>query len=199
MTPIAQSYFKGKKAGGRIGTIVLMSAIPTGFENKYILCDGQSLNAYTYRRLHKTITNIYGGDQYIENVTDLPGSTNTFKVPDLRGRTLRGAPDMTDVANLAQQTGSNIMTMEPHVLTNSEVPSHTHGVDGSSSYAYSMNINNHSSNGNVNVTSYTVSYNRTFQPAADSAYQSTSTAGHTHDGASTLQPSIYLNYYIQAA
>lgn len=195
---IAQNFFAGKK-GGRIGTIVIMSSIPSEFTNKYILCNGQSLNAYQYRRLHRTLSNIYGGDQYIQNVTDLPGSTNTFKVPDLRGRTLRGAPDMLATANLVQQTGAANFSMDPHTLTSSEVPSHTHGINGNTGYAYSINLNNHSSSGNVQVASYYPVYNRSFQPSSASGYLNNATGGHGHNDASTLQPSIYLNYYIQAA
>lgn len=196
---LTQTYFKGKKAGGRIGTIVLMGAIPTEYASKYILCDGQTLNAYTYRQLHKVVTNIYGGDQYIENVTDLPGSIYTFRVPNLANRTLRGAPSMSNAANLAQYTGGNTMTMDPHILTDSEVPSHEHGVDGSTAYAYAMAVNNHTSSGNIAVASYYDVYNRTFQPNAESALNASATTGHDHTDAPTLQPSIYLNYYIQAA
>ena len=47
---IAQNYFSGKSKGGRIGTIVLVANIPTGFTNKYILCNGQTLDAFQYRR-----------------------------------------------------------------------------------------------------------------------------------------------------
>ena len=195
---IAQNYFKGKSKGGRIGTIVLVSSIPTGFTNKYILCDGQSLNAFQYRRLHRTISNVYGGDQYVQNVTDLPGSTFTFKVPDLRGRTLRGAPNMSSAANMAQQTGSANMNMDAHTLNSSEVPSHTHGTS-TQDYAYEINVNNHSSSGQVQVTSRIPSYNRSFRPNAQTGFLNNAAAGHSHSEASTLQPSIYLNYYIQSA
>ncbi len=196
---IAQNYFKGKSKGGRIGTIVLVSSIPTDFANKYILCDGQSLNAFQYRRLHRTISNVYGGDQYVQNVTDLPGSTFTFKVPDLRGRTLRGAPNMSSAANMAQQTGSANMNMDAHTLNSGEVPSHTHGINANTGYAYEINVNNHSSSGQVQVASYIPSYNRSFRPSAESGFQSPATDGHSHSEASTLQPSIFLNYYIQSA
>ena len=196
---IAQNYFKGKSKGGRIGTIVLVASIPTDFANKYILCDGQTLNGFQYRRLHRTISNVYGGDQYVPNVTDLPGSTYTFNVPDLRGRTLRGAPNMASAANMAQQTGSANMAMDPHTLNSSEVPSHTHSINANTGYAYSINLNNHSSSGQVQVASYTPSYNRSFRPESASSYLNNATSGHGHSDASTLHPSIFLNYYIQSA
>ena len=195
---IAQNYFAGKSKGGRIGTIVLVANIPTGFTNKYILCNGQSLDAFQYRRLHRTISNIYGGDQYVQNVTDIPGSTSTFKVPDLRGRVLRACNDMTDASTMIQQGGSLNMVIEPHALTSSEVPSHTHGTS-TQDYAYEINVNNHSSSGQVQVTSRIPSYNRSFRPNAQTGFLNNAAAGHSHSEASTLQPSIYLNYYIQSA
>ena len=195
---IAQNYFAGKSKGGRIGTIVLVANIPTGFTNKYILCNGQSLDAFQYRRLHRTISNIYGGDQYVQNVTDIPGSTSTFKVPDLRGRVLRACNDMTDANTMIQQGGSLNMVIEPHALNSSEVPSHTHGTS-TTDYAYEINVNNHSSSGQVQVTSRTPSYNRSFRPNAETGFLNNAAAGHSHSEASTLQPSIYLNYYIQSA
>ena len=195
---IAQNYFSGKSKGGRIGTIVLVANVPTGFTNKYILCNGQSLDAYQYRRLHRTISNIYGGDQYVQNVTDIPGSTSTFKVPDLRGRVLRACNDMTDASTMIQQGGSLNMVIEPHALNSSEVPSHTHGTS-TTDYAYEINVNNHSSSGQVQETSRTPSYNRSFRPNAETGFLNNAAAGHSHSEASTLQPSIYLNYYIQSA
>ena len=195
---IAQNYFSGKSKGGRIGTIVLVAAIPTGFTNKYILCNGQTLDAFQYRRLHRTISNIYGGDQYVQNVTDIPTSTSTFRVPDLRGRVLRGAENMTSAGSMIQQGGSNTMNMEAHILTSNQVPSHTHGLN-TTDYAYEINVNNHSSSGSVQVTSRQPSYNRSFRPNSTSGYLNNSTGGHGHGDASTLQPSIYLNYYIQSA
>ena len=195
---IAQNYFAGKSKGGRIGTIVLVAAIPTGFTNKYILCNGQSLDAFQYRRLHRTISNIYGGDQYVQNGTDIPTSTSTFNVPDLRGRVLRGCDNMTSAGTMIQQGGSNTMNMEAHTLTSNQVPSHTHGLN-TTDYAYEINVNNHSSSGQVQVTSRQPSYNRSFRPNSASGYLNSATGGHNHNSASTLQPSIYLNYYIQSA
>ena len=46
-------------------------------------CDGRSLNTYTYRNLHKIISNIYGGTAYSAGITDQPSSTTTFNVPTL--------------------------------------------------------------------------------------------------------------------
>ena len=99
---------------------------------------------------------------------------------------------------MIQQGGSNTMNMEAHTLTSNQVPSHTHGLS-TTDYAYEINVNNHSSSGSVQVTSRTPSYNRSFRPNSTSGYLNNGTGGHNHNSASTLQPSIYLNYYIQSA
>lgn len=44
-------------------------------------CDGRALNTYTYRNLHKIISNIYGGTAYLNNITNVPSATTTFNVP----------------------------------------------------------------------------------------------------------------------
>ena len=105
---------------------------------------------------------------------------------------------MTDASTMIQQGGSLNMVIEPHALTSSEVPSHTHGTS-TQDYAYEINVNNHSSSGQVQVTSRIPSYNRSFRPNAQTGFLNNAAAGHSHSEASTLQPSIYLNYYIQSA
>jgi hypothetical protein len=44
-------------------------------------CDGRSLNTYTYRNLHKVISNIYGGTAYLAGSTDMQSATTTFTIP----------------------------------------------------------------------------------------------------------------------
>jgi len=44
-------------------------------------CDGRSLNTYTYRNLHKVISNTYGGTSYSAGSTDLQSATTTFNIP----------------------------------------------------------------------------------------------------------------------
>lgn len=185
--------------GGKIGSIVAMSAIPSDKTNAYILCDGRSLNTFTYKRLHKTIGNTYGGTAYTANVTDLPSATTTFNVPDLRGRVIKGSVSMNNTANIAQYTGSDTMSMDPYTLQSTDVPSHQHNVDGGTNYAYSINEAAINAVPNVQVSSYRIARTSNFQPDANSANQNVNaTAGHSHDDASAIQPSLVLNYYIQA-
>ena len=105
---------------------------------------------------------------------------------------------MTSAGTMIQQGGSNTMNMEAHTLTSNQVPSHTHGLN-TTDYAYEININNHSSSGQIQVASYVPNYGRDFRPSAESAFLNNAANGHSHSEASTLQPSIYLNYYIQSA
>jgi microcystin-dependent protein len=56
----------------------------------WLACHGQSLNTYTYRRLHEVISNTFGGDAFVAGTTDQPGAATTFDLPDLRGEFIRG-------------------------------------------------------------------------------------------------------------
>ena len=44
-------------------------------------CDGRSLSTYSYRNLHRVISNIYGGTAYLSGSTDLQSATTTFTIP----------------------------------------------------------------------------------------------------------------------
>ena len=56
----------------------------------WLPCHGQSLNTFTYRRLHAVISDTFGGDAYVAGTTDQSGATTTFDLPDLRGEFIRG-------------------------------------------------------------------------------------------------------------
>lgn len=49
----------------------------------YIICNGQSLNTFTYRLLHAVMSNKYGGTAYSAGVTDQSGVSTTFTLPNL--------------------------------------------------------------------------------------------------------------------
>ena len=56
----------------------------TGVDDAGIVpCDGRLLNTYTYRNLHKVISNIYGGTAYSAGTTDQSSAVTTFNVPIL--------------------------------------------------------------------------------------------------------------------
>ncbi|MBI5401475.1 tail fiber protein, partial [Candidatus Wolfebacteria bacterium] len=124
-------------AGDPAGTIKMYggSVAPSG----YLFCDGSAISRTTYAALFTILSTIYGAGD---------GST-TFNVPDLRGRIPVGVG--TGVGGGTSGTGlpaggSALTTVvrgtwkgeETHVLTSSEMPSHTHsfpaGYDSGTSY-----------------------------------------------------------------
>ena len=78
----------------------------------WLPCDGRSLSRTTYARLFKVISTNYG------NVDD-----DHFNLPDLSGRVV-GGRGTTDSFNSVGKIGGK----ETHVLTEDEMPSHTHFV-----------------------------------------------------------------------
>jgi hypothetical protein len=66
-----EPYFKSLSLGGMDET------------SGYAPCDGRSLNTYTYRDLHSVISNKYGGSSFLDGVTNIPGATSTFNVPNM--------------------------------------------------------------------------------------------------------------------
>lgn len=108
----------------------------------WLYCNGGSVNTYTYRDLHKVISNKFGGTAYNAGTTDALGASSTFKLPDLRGRVPRGlgqgyigsatasgtAPpssgtELRDTTNLGSFGGADSFT-----LSIGNIPQHNHNV-----------------------------------------------------------------------
>lgn len=89
-----------------IGTIIAMSSdyIPTG----YLLCNGSAVNRQNYSLLFAKIGTTYGeGD-----------GTNTFNLPDLRGKFVRGLGGNSDL--LGKTQGDAIRNIQGEINTSSE-------------------------------------------------------------------------------
>jgi microcystin-dependent protein len=107
LDPILQTSSYGTPVGAIISWAgdVSVSTIPDG----WLLCDGAEISTGTYQRLFKTIGYLYGAK------TSLRG-TNTFALPDMRGRFPLARDDMnnlTDITNFVQAkdaSGANIST-----------------------------------------------------------------------------------------
>lgn len=78
----------------------------------WALCDGSLQTIQQYTALFSLIGTIYGGD-----------GVNTFRLPDLRGRTAIGMGQGTGLTNRA--IGANGGT-ETEQLTLAQIPNHTH-------------------------------------------------------------------------
>ena len=121
-------------------------------------CDGRALNTYTYRNLHKVITNTFGGTAYSAGVTDQPGAVTTFNVPIVMpnsGSTLYGdtrdqryiagsntPAALTSTLTTALHTHNVTGILSPSGATNNGLDSHTHTID-TRNHTTTVNDNNH--------------------------------------------------------
>lgn len=154
------------------------SSAPTG----YLLCDGSSVSSTNYLALHAVISNTYGGSAYTG------GSGLSFNLPDLRGRFPMGAGTGTGLnsSGTGAPSGSAQTARtrgqwggeEKHLLTLSEMPSHSHNL---TTYAASSGTSGY----------------RLYDRYGDATNViSTNTAGGDtrHD---TIPPFVVLNYIIK--
>lgn len=93
------------------GTVIAKasSTTPTG----YLPCDGAAYPRADYPALFADIGIVFGAGD----------GSNTFNVPDLRGRTIIGAGTGT---GLTARTLGTAVGSETHTLTTAEIPAHTH-------------------------------------------------------------------------
>ncbi|MDD2774336.1 MAG: tail fiber protein [Gallionella sp.] len=84
----------------------------------WALCNGQQLAVNQYTALYSVIGNRYGGNQ------------TTFALPNLMGRSVMGQGQGNGLTprQVGNQTGSNAVALDA-----TQLPAHTHPVDGTSS------------------------------------------------------------------
>lgn len=107
----------------KVGTIILWgkAAPPAG----WLVCDGQQVSRATYADLFAEIGTTFGiGD-----------NSNTFNLPDLRGRVPVGAGTGS---GLTSRTMGQIGGEETHTLTIAEMPEHNHGIDAPAEGEYAL-------------------------------------------------------------
>lgn len=150
---------------GGVISVSVPSAVPSGVLAPYagasapsgwLLCDGSAVSRTTYADLFAAIGGVFGvGD----------GST-TFNVPDLRGRSVFGLDNMggTDAGRLSvtntlggtggaeKKSGST----DGYALTLSDIPPHTHSIQGTSGGSNGATTGQASASGSSGVQSGSV-------------------------------------------
>lgn len=181
---------------------------PTG----YLLCDGSSVSSSTYLALHAVISNTYGGIAYSG------AGALSFNLPDLRGRLPMGAG--TGTGQNASGTGAPSGTAqtartagqwlgeETHLLSTSEMPSHSHtantGSAGSHFHSFGKPAASYvGTGGNFSLSTPAGSLHRFSD--SDGVNDTDTAANHQHtitaDGGGSrhaiIPPVVILNYIIK--
>ena len=97
----------------------------------WAVCNGQTFNTYTYRTLHSIISNTYGGTAYQAGVTDQPGATTTFNIPNMANQFAVGSSGDggTDIDGTLKRTGgTKVAKLVTHKHPLSGDGGHPHGL-----------------------------------------------------------------------
>lgn len=139
----------------------------------YLLCDGSAVSRTDYADLFTTIGTIYGAGD----------GTTTFNVPDLSGRVVLGISQGHALGSFGGEIS--------HVLTEQELPTHSHVVPS------------HSHSNDIEATTPVLSHSITTQPAfnynrPNSYTTGGSGGGNVINGTTTATASIATNAAIAA-
>lgn len=109
----------------------LKYSVQSSDHNGWLKCDGRSLSRTSYAKLFEIIGTAFGSD-----------NSETFKLPDCRGRVLGTIG--TGSGLTARSLGASVGT-ETHTLTIGEMPTHSHGItDPGHTHSYTANTNDQS-------------------------------------------------------
>ncbi len=116
---LAVPYAKAAGNGNPSGTVITFAGAVSKLPRGYLICDGRTLNIADYPELFEAIGTAWGGN----------GSTN-FRLPDLRGRFLRGARlgnTSIDTDYGSRSGGESVNKIGSS--QNQEIQVHSHGVN----------------------------------------------------------------------
>lgn len=154
--------------------------------NGWLKCDGRAISRERYFQLFEVIgTNFGVGD-----------GSNTFNLPDTRGRVLGSIGTGTGLSSrtLGQNVGS-----ETHTLTTNEIPSHTHGVtDPGHTHSYVNNVGDQNTDNAfaTETAADQVDYNQTTGSSATGITIQNTGGGQAHNN---MQPTTFIgNVFIFA-
>lgn len=105
-----------------------MSAQSNDFDG-WLVCDGRSVSRSNYKELYDVVGTSFG----------TPANSNIFVLPDLRGKVFGS---VGQGSNLTNRTLGGLVGEEAHVLTSSEMPSHTHSATAAAAGTHTHNILN---------------------------------------------------------
>ena len=129
---------------GPIGGIVMWSGTTSNIPNGWLICNGNSLNTYTFKELHAVISNRYGGTAYNAGVTDQSGASTTFQLPDLvdkfivgsasnSGTTVEGGP-----AKTSGGSADSVLVAHNHTLSGTGAHGHSGGTNDPGNHQHYM-------------------------------------------------------------
>jgi microcystin-dependent protein len=135
----------------------------------YIICNGQTLNTFTYRLLHAVMSNKYGGTAYSAGVTDQSGVSTTFTLPNFSNTYLPWASNAnTSLANTGL-TGLTAVDID-----------HTHTFPITQTSG-SANVNHGHGAGGLQSASHTHTYNTGLQAGGSHSHNiQGNSANHSH-------------------
>lgn len=193
----------GVASGGSIVTVPVGGVLdyagttaPSGF----LLCYGQAVNRITYAALFAVIGTAFGAGD----------GTNTFNLPDARGRVSAGKDDMGGAAASRLTTPVNGATLgatggvQSEALTTAQMPAHSHAASTATAGAHTHEVQEGQIPGGLSGTlssgdDFTSTAAFTSTTSSDGDHTHTVTVEQTGDGTahSLVQPTIVFNKIIR--
>jgi len=148
--------------------------------NNWLICDGRSLSRTAYSELFSVIGTDFGAD-----------NSETFKLPDFRGRVLGG---IGSGSGLTSRDLGDSVGAETHTLTTNQIPSHLHTgtTDSNGIHAHGVTDPSHSHTG---TTTTNGSHIHSVTDPSHSHTGTTSTDGsHSHTITDPSHAHSYVHY-----